>query len=36
MPLSFSEEFSIKNESIGQCMDFIEDAFTKYKLKKRD
>ena len=36
MPLSFSEEFSIKNESIGKCMDFIENALTKYKLKKRD
>lgn len=34
--MSFSEEFSIKNESIGKCMDFIENALTKYKLKKRD
>ena len=34
--MSYNEEFSIKNDDIGKCMDFIEDALTKYKLKKRD
>ena len=34
--MSYNGEFSIKSESIGDCMDFIEDALTKYKLKKRD
>ena len=34
--MSYNKEFSIKNEDIGECMEFIEDALTKYKLKKRD
>ena len=34
--MSYNEEFSIKNDDLGKCMDFIEDALTKYKLKKRD
>ena len=34
--MSYNGEFSIKNEDIGECMEFIEDALTKYKLKKRD
>lgn len=34
--MSYNGEFSIKSEAIGDCMDFIEDALTKYKLKKRD
>ena len=34
--MSYNKEFSIKDEDIGECMEFIEDALTKYKLKKRD
>ena len=34
--MGYNGEFSIKSECIGDCMDFIEDALNKYKLKKRD
>ena len=34
--MSYNGEFSIKDEAIGECMEFIEDALTKYRLKRRD